>query len=57
MLLFVVEKSDNFMEAVGKSAKTGTIDYQGSKADKAKARKAVANSPADVQKKLATIKK
>jgi len=52
------EKADDFMKAVGKSATTGKpIDYKGSASDRKKAKKAVANSPPDVQKKLAAIKK
>jgi hypothetical protein len=56
MLLFT-EKADPFEKSVAQSTKTGSINYSPSKSDKAKASSAYKNSSADVQKKLAMMKK
>jgi hypothetical protein len=51
------EKTDDFMQSVAKSMKTGKIDAPSSKADKKAASSAYKNSSADVQKKLDMIRK
>lgn len=51
------EKTDTFMQDVGKSIKTGKINAPSSKSDKKAASSAYKNSSADVQKKLDMLKK